>query len=58
MSFFYTWGSVLGPVLAGAAYDREQSYATSLWGLCVALLIGSAMTWLLSKPWKMKIENG
>lgn len=58
MSFFYTWGSVLGPVLAGAAYDREQSYATSLWGLCVALLIGSAMTWLLSKPWKIKIENG
>ena len=33
MSFFYTWGSVLGPVVAGAAYDRSQSYATTLWGL-------------------------
>jgi hypothetical protein len=50
--------TVLGPVIAGAAYDREQSYATSLWGLRVALLTGSAMTWLLSKPWKTKIDNG
>ncbi len=51
MSFFYTWGSVLGPVLAGAAYDRDQSYTTSLWGLCAALLLGSALTALLIKPW-------
>ena len=58
MSFFYTWGSVLGPVIAGAAYDREQSYATSLWGLCAALLTGSAMTGLLSKPWERKMDNG
>jgi fucose permease len=58
MSFFYTWGSVVGPVIAGAAYDREQSYATTLWGLCAALLIGSAMTWLLSKPWKQKTAKG
>jgi MFS family permease len=58
MSFFYTWGSVLGPVIAGAAYDRDQSYLTSLWGLCAALLTGSAMTWLLSKPWKTQMENG
>lgn len=52
MSFFYTWGSVLGPVVAGAAYDRDQSYASSLWGLSIALLVGSAMLWLLSKPWE------
>jgi MFS family permease len=58
MSFFYTWGSVLGPVLAGAAYDREQSYATSLWGLIAGLLLGSALTALLSKPWRTKMENG
>jgi len=51
MSFFYTWGSVLGPVLAGAAYDRDQSYATSLWGLSATLLFGSALTALLIKPW-------
>jgi MFS family permease len=24
MNFFYTWGSVLGPVIAGAVYDRTQ----------------------------------
>jgi len=37
MSFLYTWGSVLGPVLAGAIFDRTQSYAalfTTLFGLC------------------------
>jgi len=51
MSFFYTWGSVLGPVIAGAAYDRDQSYATSLWGLIATLLLGSALTALLIKPW-------
>ncbi len=58
MSFFYTWGSVLGPVIAGAAYDRDQTYATSLWGLSATLLFGSALTALLIKPWKTKIENG
>jgi sugar phosphate permease len=58
MSFFYTWGSVLGPVLAGAAYDREQSYASTLWGLSASLLLGSALTWLLSKPWTAKMKNG
>lgn len=37
MSFLYTWGSVLGPVLAGAIYDRSQSYGSLFWvmfGLC------------------------
>lgn len=37
MSFLYTWGSVLGPVLAGAIYDRTQSYGGLYWvmiGLC------------------------
>jgi len=58
MSFFYTWGAVLGPVIAGSAYDRDQSYATSLWGLIATLLLGSALTALLIKPWKTKMENG
>jgi MFS family permease len=51
MSFFYTWGSVLGPVIAGAAYDRDQSYVTSLWGLCGILLLGAVLTAMLIKPW-------
>ena len=59
MSFFYTWGSVLGPVLAGAAYDRDQSYVTSLWGLSATLLLGSALTALLIKPWNaVTMDNG
>jgi len=33
LSFFYMWGSVAGPVLAGAIYDRSQSYTRVMWGL-------------------------
>ena len=33
MSFLYMWGSVAGPVAAGAIYDRTQSYDGLLWGL-------------------------
>jgi MFS family permease len=57
MSFFYTWGAVLGPVIAGAAYDHSQSYTTTLWALAAGLLLGSAMTALLIKPWKIKMAN-
>jgi len=57
MSFFYTWGSVVGPVIAGALYDRSQSYVGTLWGLCALLLLGAALTALLIKPWKRQMEN-
>lgn len=33
MSFFYMWGGVAGPVVAGALYDRWQSYEPLLWAL-------------------------
>lgn len=52
MAFFYTWGGVLGPVIAGAVYDRSQSYAGALWGICVVLLIGAALTAMLIRPWE------
>lgn len=52
MSFFYTWGSVVGPVIAGAVYDRDQSYIATLWGLCVILLLGALLAALLIRPWK------
>jgi MFS family permease len=51
MSFFYTWGSVLGPVIAGALYDREQNYFSTLWGLSGMMLLGASLTALLIKPW-------
>jgi len=51
MNLFYTWGSVLGPVIAGAVYDRTQSYAAVLWGMAIALIIAAALTAVLIKPW-------
>jgi sugar phosphate permease len=51
MNLFYTWGSVLGPVIAGAVYDQTQSYMAVFSGLAVALLIAAALTALLIKPW-------
>ncbi len=52
MSFFYTWGGVLGPVVAGAIYDRSQSYVATLWGLSGILLLGAVLTAMLIKPWQ------
>jgi sugar phosphate permease len=51
MNLFYTWGSILGPVLAGAVYDRTQSYATVLTGLTVVLTIAAIFTATLIHPW-------
>lgn len=58
MSFFYTWGSVLGPVLAGAAYDRSQSYVATLYGLVAILLLGAVLTAMTIKPWETIMDNG
>ena len=58
MSFFYTWGSVVGPVVAGAIYDRSQSYVTTIWGLCGLLLLGALLTAMTIKPWQKTMENG
>ena len=51
MNLFYTWGSVLGPVLAGYVYDRTQSYALVFSGITISLLVSTALTSLLIKPW-------
>jgi len=51
MNLFYTWGSILGPFIAGAVYDRTQSYQMVFAGITIALLISTAMTALLIKPW-------
>jgi len=50
-NLFYTWGSILGPTVAGAVYDRTQSYAPVFTGLTISLLIATALTALLIKPW-------
>jgi len=50
MSFLYTWGSVLGPVLAGAIYDRNQSYLPLLWILIALCWITALLYISLSPP--------
>jgi predicted MFS family arabinose efflux permease len=51
MNLFYTWGSILGPVIAGAVYDRTHSYATVMTGMTVLLIIATLFTATLINPW-------
>jgi MFS-type transporter involved in bile tolerance (Atg22 family) len=51
MNLFYTWGAILGPFVAGVIYDRTESYAIVFSAITVALLISTALTALLIKPW-------
>jgi MFS family permease len=55
MTFFYMWGSALGPVIAGYLYDQTQSYSATLWGVLALLALSAGLTGLLIKPWKMKV---
>ncbi|MGZ8490416.1 MAG: hypothetical protein ACXWW4_17935, partial [Candidatus Binatia bacterium] len=50
MSFLYTWGSVLGPVLSGAIYDRTASYAALLWILFATCWITAALYAMMLQP--------
>ena len=50
MSFVSTWGSVIGPVIAGAIYDRTQSYEILIWSSAALLLIAAVMYAMVKKP--------
>jgi sugar phosphate permease len=50
MSFFYLWGPALGPVIAGAVYDRYQSYAPLMSSFIVLALISGILYASLTKP--------
>jgi MFS family permease len=50
MSVLYTWGSVLGPVLAGAVYDRTQSYEMLFWALFAICWITALLYFTLLQP--------
>jgi MFS family permease len=50
MSFVSTWGSVVGPVVAGAIYDRTQSYEIMIWSAAALLLVASALYGSVKKP--------
>jgi hypothetical protein len=55
MTFFYMWGSALGPVIAGHLYDRTQTFSATLWGVLVLLAASSVLTALLIKGWSIKV---
>jgi sugar phosphate permease len=51
MSVFYVWGSVTGPVVAGAIWDRWHTYEPLLWGLVAMFFLSGGLYSLLAKPW-------
>jgi len=50
MVFVQAWGAVIGPVMAGAIYDRTQSYVYLLWGLLGVLFAVGWLYALVVKP--------
>src|SRR5215468_11086941 len=50
MSFFYLWGHALGPVITGAIYDRDHSYAPMMSAFIALALIASCLYASLVKP--------
>ena len=53
MVFVQAWGAVIGPVVAGAIYDRTQSYQYLLWGLAAMLIIVACLYAMVVKPAKV-----
>jgi MFS family permease len=53
MSFFYMWGGVIGPVVAGAIYDRWQTYEPLLWGLIGLFSLAGVTFRMLGKRWEI-----
>jgi hypothetical protein len=41
-------------VLAGATYDRSQSYEIVIWGMFAVLAIATLLNALLIKPWNKR----
>lgn len=56
MSFVSTWGSVIGPVIAGAIYDYTLSYRMMIWSSAALLLVASVFYALVKKPGLIAIE--
>jgi sugar phosphate permease len=50
MSFFYMWGSVAAPVIAGAIYDRCETYEPMLWVIVLLFLMSACLYALMVKP--------
>jgi len=50
MSAFYLWGAAVGPVIAGAVYDRHQSYAPMMTGLIACFVLAAIFYAGLRQP--------
>lgn len=50
MGFIQTWGSVIGPVTAGAVYDQTRSYTALLLTCTGLLLVAGALYAMVRKP--------
>jgi MFS family permease len=52
MVLFYTWGGVLGPVIAGAIFDRWGTYTPLLWGLVGVFIVAGLFFASLNRAWQ------
>ena len=51
MTLFYTWGGVIGPVVAGAIFDRWKTYEPLLWSLIVVYIVAGLFFASLNNSW-------
>jgi len=52
MVLFYTWGGVLGPVIAGAIFDRWATYEPLLWSLVGVFVVAGLLFASLNPSWQ------
>jgi len=52
MVLFYTWGGVLGPVIAGAIFDRWATYEPLLWSLVGVFIVAGLLFASLNRSWQ------
>jgi MFS family permease len=52
MTLFYTWGGVLGPVIAGAIFDRWATYEPLLWSLVGVFVVAGLFFASLNRSWQ------
>jgi MFS family permease len=52
MTLFYTWGGVLGPVIAGAIFDRWATYEPLLWSLIGVFVVAGLFFASLNGSWQ------
>jgi MFS family permease len=57
MSFFYSWGSFVGPIMAGVIYDRTQSYSLVLWIFLGLLTVATLLVVFLVQPWTQRTKR-